>query len=112
MSSSKQLAALIRKAPPATVPEEDIEEVETAPEPQAAPQDRAKARAKPAAAKKKEAEPEVPIQVKLPISIQKQLYHMSVEEGVSLRTIILRAIQHLGIEVPQEELNSRRRKLP
>ena len=68
-------------------------------------------RAKPAAAKKKPPEPEVPIQVKIPRSIQKQLYHMSVEEEVSLRTLILRGIQSLGIEVPKEELNSRRRKL-
>ena len=53
----------------------------------------------------------MPIQVKIPRSIQKQLYHMSVEEEVSLRTLILRGIQSLGIEVPKEELNSRRRKL-
>jgi type III secretory pathway component EscV len=110
--SSKQLAALIRKAPPATVPDEEVETSETAAEPKPAPKTPEPARAKPAAAKKKVAEPEVPIQVKLPLSVQKQLYHMSVEEGVSLRTMILRAIQHLGIEVPQDELNSRRRKLP
>ena len=109
--SSKQLAAIIRKAPPATVPDEEVEAAEVASEPQPAPKTPEPARAKPAAAKKKVAEPEVPIQVKLPLSVQKQLYHMSVEEGVSLRTMILRAIQHLGIEVPQDELNSRRRKL-
>jgi hypothetical protein len=107
--SSKQLAALIRKAPPATVSDEEVRTSEIAPEPDATPEP---IRAKTAAAKKRVAEPEVPIQVKLPVSIQKQLYHMSVEEGVSLRTIILRAIQHLGIDVPQDELNSRRRKLP
>lgn len=110
--SSKQLAALIRKAPPATVPDEEAETSEVAAEPQATPKTPEPVRAKPAAAKKKVAEPEVPIQVKLPLSVQKQLYHMSVEEGVSLRTMILRAIQHLGIDVPQDELNSRRRKLP
>lgn len=110
--SSKQLSALIRKAPPATVPDEEAETSEITPEPKATPKPPEPVRAKPAVAKKKVAEPEVPIQVKIPVSIQKQLYHMSVEEGVSLRTMILRAIQHLGIEVPQDELNSRRRKLP
>src|SRR6476620_391550 len=101
--TSKQLSSLMRKAPPATVPDDETATVETAPEP---------VWARPAVAKKKPTEPEVPIQVKIPISIQKQLYHLSVEEGVSLRTLILRGIQSLGIEVPKDELNSRRRKLP
>jgi hypothetical protein len=100
--SSKQLSSLLRKAPPATVPEDEPEAMKISPEP---------VRAKPVAAKQKPAEPEVPIQVKIPRSIQKQLYHLSVEEGVSLRTLILRGIQSLGIEVPKDELNSRRRKL-
>jgi hypothetical protein len=100
--SSKQLSSLLRKAPPATVPEDEPEALVITPEPIA--------RAKPAAARKPP-EPEVPIQVKIPRSIQKQLYHMSVEEEVSLRTLILRGIQSLGIEVPTKELNSRRRKL-
>jgi hypothetical protein len=102
--TSKQLSSLLRKAPPATVPEDEPEAIEIAPEPVV--------RTKPAEAEKKTSEPEVPIQVKIPRSIQKQLYHMSVEEEVSLRTLILRGIQSLGIEVPKEELNSRRRKLP
>ena len=111
--SSKQLSALIRKAPPATVTDEDPETVEVAPETSIFKNvSKPSASAKPVEATKKVAEPEVPIQVKIPLSIQKQLYHMSVEEGVSLRTMILRAIQSLGIEVPQNELNSRRRKLP
>jgi hypothetical protein len=101
--SSKQLSSLIRKAPPATVRGDEPEEEEPASEP---------VRSTPTVVKKKPSEPEVPIQVKLPESIRKQLYHMSVEEGVSLRTLILRAIQGLGIEVPKDELNSRRRKLP
>ena len=101
--SSKQLSSLIRKAPPATVPDDEPEAIEIAPEPLRAIQ---------ASVTKKPAEPEVPIQVKIPKSIQKQLYHLSVEEGVSLRTLILRGIQSLGIEVPKDELNSRRRKLP
>ena len=101
--TSKQLSSLLRKAPPATVPEDVPETIEVVPEPVV--------RAKPDAAIKKPPEPEVPIQVKIPRSIQKQLYHMSVEEEVSLRTLILRGIQSLGIEVPKEELNTRRRKL-
>src|SRR6476620_8263326 len=103
--TSKQLSSLLRKAPPATVLEDELEAIEIVPE----PAERAK---RAAAKKKKPPEPEVPIQVKIPRSIQKQLYHMSVEEEVSLRTLILRGIQSLGIEVPKEELNSRRRKLP
>ncbi len=101
--SSKQLSSLIRKAPPATARDDEPETDEPSPEP---------ARTAPTAVKKKAVEPEVPIQVKLPEGIRKQLYHLSVEEGVSLRTLMLRAIQSLGIEVPQDELNSRRRKLP
>jgi hypothetical protein len=101
--TSKQLSSLMRKTPPATVPDDEPEAKEITPEP---------VRAAPTAAKKKPVEPEVPIQVKIPISIQKQLYHLGVEEGVSLRTLILRGIQSLGIEVPKDELNSRRRKLP
>src|SRR4051794_192343 len=102
--TSKQLGNLMRKAPPAVSDDEPEASVPVAsPEP---------AKAAPAAVKKKPAEPEVPIQVKIPKSIQKQLYHLSVEEGVSLRTLVLRGIQSLGIEVPKDELNSRRRKLP
>ena len=102
--SSKQLSSLIRKAPPATLTEAmSRRRRETS---------LGAVRSTPTVVKKKPPEPEVPIQVKLPESIRKQLYHMSVEEGVSLRTFILRAIQGLGIEVPKDELNSRRRKLP
>ena len=68
--SSKQLSQLIRKAPPATVPDDEPE----APSP---PRSRSTERS----AAKKTAEPEVPIQVKIPESIRKQLYHLSVEEG-------------------------------
>jgi hypothetical protein len=100
--SSKQLSALMRKAPPATISDDELDSIEITPEP---------VRANPAVTKKKPLEPEVPIQVKVPRGIQKKLYHLSVEEGVSLRTLILRGIQSLGIDVPKDELNSRRRKL-
>jgi hypothetical protein len=52
----------------------------------------------------------VPLQVKLPASIRKQIDFMSVERGESLRTLVLRAFQGLGIDVPEEELNAGRRR--
>ena len=110
MSTSKQLGALMRKAPPATVtateapaPAEQrpalVEAVAPAPQ-----------RPEPPAPATRMPEPEVPLQVKLPASIRKQIDFMSVERGESLRTLVLRAFQGLGIEVPEEELNAGRRR--
>ena len=104
MSTSKQLGALMRKAPPATV---------TATEAPAPAEQRpalVEATALAPAPAARAPEPEVPLQVKLPASIRKQIDFMSVERGESLRTLVLRAFQGLGIEVPEEELNAGRRR--
>ena len=100
--SSKQLSSLLRKAPPATVPEDEPEAIEISPEP---------VRAKPVAAKQKTAgaggadpgeDPKDHPEAALP----------SERGGGSEPTHAdLRGIQSLGIEVPKDELNSRRRKL-
>lgn len=109
MSTSKQLGALMRKAPPATgtateapAPAEQRPALVEAVAPVSQPE--------PPAPAAPALEPEVPLQVKLPASIRKQIDFMSVERGESLRTLVLRAFQGLGIDVPEEELNAGRRR--
>ncbi len=111
MSTSKQLGNLLRKAPPATA--QDTEEAAAPVEQRPALVEAvapAPQQPEPPAPAAKAPEPEVPLQVKLPASIRKQIDFMSVERGESLRTLVLRAFQGLGIEVPEEELNAGRRR--
>jgi hypothetical protein len=52
--------------------------------------------------------PDLLLQVRIPAHIRKALDHRSIDSGESLRTLVLRGIKSLGIEVTDEELRDRR----
>lgn len=51
---------------------------------------------------------EVPIQVMVPEDVRRQVAMMGAENGENIRTIVLRGLQKLGIQVPESELIDRR----
>jgi hypothetical protein len=51
---------------------------------------------------------EVPIQVMVPQSVWRQVALMSAERGENIRTLVLRGLQAVGIEIPDAELGDRR----
>lgn len=51
---------------------------------------------------------EVPIQVMVPESIRRQVAMMGVNRGENIRTVVLRGLQAIGIDVPESELTDRR----
>jgi hypothetical protein len=101
--TSKKLGALLQSVPPATVrAAPDMDEAPPAPKPDPAPR-----RIMPALVAK--AEPEVPLQVLVPARIREELGIMVAKErGASLRSLILRAVRSLGIEVTEEEIRGKR----
>ena len=48
------------------------------------------------------------LQVRIPAHIRKALDHLAIDRSESLRTLVLRALRSLGIEVTDEELRDRR----
>ncbi len=55
-----------------------------------------------------QAEKEVPIQVMVPSDIHKQVALIGVENGESIRTVVLRGLRAIGVEVPDDQLIDRR----
>lgn len=53
---------------------------------------------------------EVPLQITVPKHVRKRLLIMATEQDCSMRALILRAVQSLGVEVDEEELRDKRRK--
>jgi hypothetical protein len=51
---------------------------------------------------------DVPIQVMVPEAVRRQVAIMGAENGENIRTIVLRGLRKLGIEVPDSELVDRR----
>lgn len=49
-----------------------------------------------------------PIQVMVPESVRRQVALMGAERGESIRTVVLRGLQALGLEIPKSELADRR----
>lgn len=95
--TSKKLGALLQSVPPATA---RADAVPTALRAQPSP----RRVAAPAA----EAEPEVPLQVLIPAHIREELEIIVAKERVSLRSLILRGVRSLGIEVTEEEIKGKR----
>jgi hypothetical protein len=97
--TSKKLGALLQTVPPATaraVPELE----EPAGKPQMVPR-----RSGPAIIKD---DPEVPLQVLIPSHIREELGIMAAKERTSLRSLVLRAVRSLGIEVTEKEIDGKR----
>src|SRR5215467_13060896 len=98
--TSKKLGALLQAAPPATArPAPEISPVAQIVKPQLA------RRIVPTVAGD---EPEVPLQVLVPAHIREELGIMVAKERVSLRSLILRGVRSLGIEVTEEEIRGKR----
>lgn len=51
---------------------------------------------------------EVPIQVMVPANVRRQIALMGADQGESIRTLVLRGLQAIGIDVPASELGDRR----
>lgn len=51
---------------------------------------------------------EVPIQVMVPESIRRQVALMGADRGENIRTLVLRGLRAIGIDVPDSELGDRR----
>lgn len=51
---------------------------------------------------------EVPIQVMVPESIRRQVAMMGADRGENIRTLVLRGLLAIGIDVPESELTDRR----
>lgn len=51
---------------------------------------------------------EVPIQVMVPESIRRQVAMMGANRGENIRTVVLRGLLAIGIDVPESELADRR----
>ena len=99
---SKKLASLIQSVPPATARAvQDISPTAAAPKPVPAVR-----RVAPAPTVSEE--PEVPLQVLMPAHIREALGIMVAKERTSLRSLILRAVRSLGIEVTEEEVKGKR----
>ena len=99
---SKKLASLIQSVPPATA--RAVQDISpTAPAPKPVPAVR---RVAPAPTVSEE--PEVPLQVLMPAHIREALGIMVAKERTSLRSLILRAVRSLGIEVTEEEIKGKR----
>jgi hypothetical protein len=98
--ASKKLGALLQAVPPATaraVPDPVPEESTAKPAPRRV--------AQPVVVD----EPEVPLQVLVPRRIREELgIMMAKQRGATLRSLILRAVRSLGIEVTEEEMKDRR----
>ena len=51
---------------------------------------------------------EVPIQVMVPEDIRRQVALMGADRGENIRTIVLRGLRAIGIDIPDSELGDRR----
>jgi hypothetical protein len=99
--TSKKLGALLQSAPPATArPAPEISPVTQIVTPQPGPR-----RIAPTVTRE---EPEVPLQVLVPAHIREELGIMVARERVSLRSLVLRGVRNLGIEVTEEEIRGKR----
>ena len=51
---------------------------------------------------------EVPIQVMVPEAIRRQVVLMGADRGENIRTVVLRGLRAIGIDIPDTELGERR----
>ena len=100
--TSKKLGALLQSAPSATarVPPDTVPAAAAPVAAATVPR-----RASPPAVR---SESDVPLQVLVPAHIREELGIMVARERVSLRSLILRSIRSLGIEVTEEEIRGKR----
>lgn len=123
---SRQLGAILRSVPAATAmplaaeesstrgSSNDVPSVTAEGSPVAALAGVASAAAPPAIQAEDKAgrsvQGEVPLQITVPKHVRKRLLIMATEQDCSMRALILKAVQSLGVEVDEEELRDKRRK--
>lgn len=54
------------------------------------------------------AQKDVPLQVMVPPTVRRQLALLCAERGESMRTVVLRGLRNLGVEIDEAELVDRR----
>lgn len=59
-------------------------------------------------AERKHTQREVPIQVMVPEGVRRQVALMSADRGENIRTVVLRGLRAIGIDIPESELADRR----
>ena len=100
---SKQLDSILKLAPRATVEKEQIPDPKTK---TPAPRKTGNEQTVPAP---KHKERDVSLGADVPESVKRAVSIMAATEGVTNRTVILRALQSIGIAVPEDELRDRRK---
>lgn len=118
--TSKKLGALLRSVPPATAaideaPVPAVAEEPAAALPPASPASPARIdlpanSTPPAGQGREEAAPdrEVPLQVLIPAGVRRQLALHCAQQGESLRSVMLRAIRSLGLDVTDADIAGKR----
>ena len=53
-------------------------------------------------------EREVPIQIMVPEGVRRQVALMGADRGENMRTVVLRGLRAIGIDIPESELSDRR----
>jgi hypothetical protein len=74
---------------------------------------RSKRRARPRSSSRNEESAEskeAPLQVMVPLPVKRQLAIMSAERGESLRTLMLRGLRAIGLDISDHELVDRRKQ--
>jgi hypothetical protein len=51
---------------------------------------------------------EVPLQVMVPEKVRRELAHLCAERGENIRTVVLRGLRAVGVQIPESELVDRR----
>ncbi len=100
---SKQLDSILKLAPRATV------EHDKSPAVKAKASAKKKSENERAMPAPKHKERDVSLGADVPESVKRAVSIMAATEGVTNRTIILRALQSIGIAVPNDELRDRRK---
>lgn len=116
LKPSRQLGAILRTVPSATVSEPASELAAPKPseaiEPPLRPEriEQSINRHDNTVAVASTADSEVPLQVNVPKRIRRELLVMAADQNCSVRALILRGVRSLGIQIDDDELRDKRRK--
>lgn len=111
--TSKKLGALLRSVPPATAPA--VEDALSSPLVQPAAETAKPLTAETASTPKAHIEPtaiepEVPLQVLVPAHVRRQLAIKAAEQEESIRSLVLKALLGLGLEVSDADIKGKSRR--
>lgn len=109
---SKQLESILQRVPKAMIEPTSAVQAKSETAPQLAgvnvgPQQRPPSA--PAAIATQPREKDVSLGIEVPASVKRAVNIHAATEGVTNRTILLRALQAIGLDVPREEIRDRRK---